>query len=120
MHQYNFVSPHQPMLTSPQVVSETVWSQPDVQEIPCPPTASKKGKDKKVSRRDSNFTTEEDEVICSAWLNVTTDAAIGCNQTEGGFYKRIHTYFKQNKPQGSEHNQIAIQGRLPIWIDTIS
>jgi len=75
--QYNFVSPHQPMLTSPQVVSETVWSQPDVQEIPRPPAASKKGKDKKVSRRGSNFTTEEDAVICSAWLNVTTDAAIG-------------------------------------------
>ncbi|KAG2576322.1 hypothetical protein PVAP13_6NG016818 [Panicum virgatum] len=78
---------------------------------PPPPATSKKGKDKKVSRRGSNFTTEEDAVICSVWLNVTTNAAIGCNQTEGGFYKRIHTYFKQNKPQGSERSQIAIQGR---------
>jgi hypothetical protein len=75
--QYNFVSPHQPILTSPQVVSEKVWSQPDIQEIPRPPAASNKVKDKKVSRRGLNFTTEEDAVICSAWLNVTTDAAIG-------------------------------------------
>jgi len=33
------------------------------------------------------------------------------NQSSGGYYKRIHDYYKQHKPEGSERSQIAIQHR---------
>jgi hypothetical protein len=33
------------------------------------------------------------------------------NQSSGGYYKRIHDYYKQHKPEGLERNQIAIQHR---------
>lgn len=39
---------------------------------------------KKVARRAKNFSHQEDEVICSAWINGSQDAIIGMNQTSGG------------------------------------
>ena len=36
---------------------------------------------------------------------------VGVNQSSGGYYKRIHDYYKQHKPEGSERSQIAIQHR---------
>jgi len=35
----------------------------------------------------------------------------GVNQSSGGYYKRIHDYFNEHKPEGSHRSQIAIQHR---------
>ncbi|WVZ92516.1 hypothetical protein U9M48_038573 [Paspalum notatum var. saurae] len=57
------------------------------------------------------FLKAEDEVICSAFLNVSKDAITGVNQSSGGYYKRIHAYFNDHKPEGSNRSQIAIRNR---------
>ncbi|CAN6167689.1 unnamed protein product [Urochloa humidicola] len=77
-----------------------------------PPPATRKGKGKKVSRRGAGFTKDEDEVICSAFLNVGKDPITGVNQTLGGYYKWLHDYYNTFKPEGSNRSQLAIQSRL--------
>lgn len=77
----------------------------------CPPQVSTKGKEEKVSRRGSGFTKEEDAVICSAFLNVSKDLIIGANQSQGSYYKRMHDFFNEHKPEGSVRSQLAIQSR---------
>ncbi|KAF2924883.1 hypothetical protein DAI22_06g011100 [Oryza sativa Japonica Group] len=71
-------------------------------------------KKKKVSRRGTAFTKEEDMVVCSAFLNISKDAITGVNQTSGGYYKRMHDYFNEHKPEGSNRSQIAIQHRWAL------
>ena len=36
------------------------------------------------------------------------------NQTSGGYYKRMHDYFNEHKPEGSNRSQIAIQHRWAL------
>lgn len=72
---FNFVPTNEPMVNSKWVEADSAWDAPKVEEIPRKNTL-KRGKEKKVSRRDSNFTNKEDVVICSAWLNVSTYADI--------------------------------------------
>ncbi|CAL5076459.1 unnamed protein product [Urochloa decumbens] len=79
-------------------------------EIVQPPT-TRKLKEKKVSRRGGGFTKEEDGVLCSAFLNVSKDPIAGVNQTQGGYYKRLHDYFNNFKPEGSNRSQLAVQYR---------
>ncbi|CAD6250614.1 unnamed protein product [Miscanthus lutarioriparius] len=38
----------------------------------------------------------------------------GTNQTSGGYYKRMHDYFNEHKPEGSNRSQIAIQHRWAL------
>ncbi|KAG0534049.1 hypothetical protein BDA96_04G245300 [Sorghum bicolor] len=71
-------------------------------------------KKKNVSRRGTAFTKEEDLVVCSAFLNISKDPITGVNQTSGGYYKRMHDYFNEHKPEGSNRSQIAIQHRWAL------
>ena len=94
----------------------------------------KKGK---VARRGTAFTNDEDIVVCSAFLNISKDpitgnslqhflrnlcpfgaqitwCLAGVNQTSGGYYKRMHDYFNEHKPEGSNRSQIAIQHRWAL------
>lgn len=36
------------------------------------------------------------------------------NQTSSGYYKRMHDYFNEHKPEGSNRSQIAIQHRWAL------
>ncbi|TVU37520.1 hypothetical protein EJB05_10836 [Eragrostis curvula] len=76
-----------------------------------PPPTTRKAKEKKVSHRGGGFSKEEDEVLCSAFLNVGKDPITGANQTRGGYYKRMHDYYNTFKPEGSNRSQLAIQNR---------
>ncbi|KAL6907953.1 hypothetical protein ACP4OV_002123 [Aristida adscensionis] len=81
----------------------------DVEVVAAP--ATRKGKERKVSRRGSGFTKAEDEVLCSAFLNVSKDPITGVNQSQGGYYKRLHDYYNTFKPEGSNRSQLAVQHR---------
>jgi len=83
------------------------------EDDPVKTKSKKQAKGKKVARRGSGFSKDEDKVICSAFLNISKDLIIGVNQSSGGYYKRIHEYYKEHKPEGSDRSQIAIQHR---WI----
>ncbi|CAD6338141.1 unnamed protein product [Miscanthus lutarioriparius] len=71
-------------------------------------------KKKNGSRRGTAFTKEEDLVVCSAFLNISKDPITGTNQTSGGYYKRMHDYFNEHKPERSNRSQIAIQHRWAL------
>ncbi|KAJ1259978.1 hypothetical protein BS78_10G196900 [Paspalum vaginatum] len=64
---------------------------------------------KEHCKKGGGFTKAEDKVICSAFLNVSKDAIKGVNQSSGGYYQRIHAYFNDHKPEGSNRSQIAIR-----------
>ncbi|KAL6838230.1 hypothetical protein ACP4OV_031946 [Aristida adscensionis] len=95
----------------------------DVEIVPPPTTRSpttRRGKERKVSRRGGGFTKPEDEVLCSAFLNVGKDPIIGVNQTQGGYYKWLHDYYNNHKPEGSNRSQLAIQHRwstIQRWVN---
>ncbi|XP_066323620.1 glutathione S-transferase T3-like [Miscanthus floridulus] len=76
--------------------------------------SQKAAKKKNMSRRGAAFTKEEDVVVCLAFLNVSKDPIIGVNQTSCDYYKRMHDYFNEHKPEGSNHSQIAIQHRWAL------
>jgi len=80
-------------------------------DIPVTKKGKKVAASKNIARRGGGFTKAEDKVICSAFLNVSKDAVIGVNQSSGGYYKRIHAYFNDHKPEGSNRSQIAIRNR---------
>ena len=44
-------------------------------------------------------------------LNYLSGSYIGVNQTQGGYYKRMHDYYNTYKPNGSNRSQLAIQAR---------
>jgi hypothetical protein len=64
------------MVTPDQGMSQFNADESDVEEVPRL-AASRKGKEKKVSRRKFNFSKEEDAIIYSAFLNVSKDPIIG-------------------------------------------
>ncbi|TVU44876.1 hypothetical protein EJB05_04338 [Eragrostis curvula] len=79
-------------------------------EVVAPPT-TRKGREKNVSRRGGGFTKEEDGVICTAFLYVSKNPITGANKRQGGYYKRLHDYYKTFKPEGSNRSQLAVQHR---------
>jgi hypothetical protein len=44
-------------------------------------------------KRSKNFSEKEDEILVSAWLNVSLDPITGANQTHKSYWTRIHDYF---------------------------
>jgi hypothetical protein len=48
-------------------------------------TRYRKQASKRIPWRDKNFTVKEDEMLCAAYLNVSKDPIVGCNQPSGGY-----------------------------------
>jgi hypothetical protein len=85
------------------------------------PTA---GKEKKRSR---NFSVDEDNLLVSGWLNVSTDPIHGTDQALGTYWARIHKYFHANKNFESDRSQgslmnswSAIQHDVNVFCGCIS
>jgi hemerythrin-like domain-containing protein len=48
------------------------------------------------NKRLKNFTTIEDEGLCSAYLNVSKDPIVGVNQPLGAYWDMIKAYIDEN------------------------
>jgi hypothetical protein len=59
-------------------------------------------------RRSKNFTLKEDEMLVSAWLNVSLDPVRGSNQSKDTYWKRIHDYFHSKKDFESDRTQSSL------------
>ncbi|WVZ82098.1 hypothetical protein U9M48_029400 [Paspalum notatum var. saurae] len=57
-------------------------------------------------KRSKNFNENEDSLIVSVWLNISTDPVYGINQTRGAFWKRVHDFFHKHKNFESGRTQI--------------
>jgi len=62
-------------------------------------------------RRSKNFTLKEDEMLVSAWLNVSLDPVRGANQSKDTYWKRIHDYFHSKKDFESDRTQSSLMSR---------
>lgn len=62
-------------------------------------------------KRSKNFSDVEDELLVSAWLNISLDPIIGYNQTRSSYWTRIYDYFHANKTFSSTRSQNSIMHR---------
>ncbi|CAD6337598.1 unnamed protein product [Miscanthus lutarioriparius] len=69
--------------------------------------ASVKGSQK----RSKNFSKDEDELLVSAWLNVSLDPVHGVDQSRSTYWKRIYDYFHINKTFDSDRTQSSLMSR---------
>jgi hypothetical protein len=60
---------------------------PPSTELPnvVPPHSRGKGSVRGVSTRTGNFKSIDDDVLCSAYLNISKDPIVGVNQPQGGY-----------------------------------
>jgi hypothetical protein len=65
----------------------------------------------KGAKRTRNFNYEEDEVICSGWLNASKDPINGVNQSRTTFWGRVHTFFEKNKKTEAIMTESSIMHR---------
>src|SRR6266540_4257570 len=66
---------------------------------------------KRIPRREKNFSVKEDEMLCAAYLNVSKDPIVGCNQSSGGYWARIFEYYHDHKEVPSERTLSSLQHR---------
>jgi hypothetical protein len=88
---------------------------PDETLPPSSISGKKQTREKKVSRRGTAFTKEEDSVLCSGFHNIISKDPITCvNQNMDAYYNRIYDYYHEHKPEGSVRSQISLQKRWVI------
>jgi len=61
--------------------------------------------------RSKNFSTEEDCLLVSAWLNVGMDPIQGVDQSQGTYWGRIYDYFHANKTFESTRTTVSLMNR---------
>ncbi len=62
-------------------------------------------------KRSKKFSLEEDDVLVSAWINVSFDAVHGMDQSHGTYWGSIHDYFHENKEFDSDRSQGSLVHR---------
>jgi hypothetical protein len=87
---------------------------PDETLPPSSISGKKQTREKKVSRRGTAFTKEEDSVLCSGFHNISKDPITCVNQNMDAYYNRIYDYYHEHKPEGSVRRKISLQKRWVI------
>ena len=99
----NFQMPFYPNPTTPPSQFPEFSSQPNL--VPEQASGSKNEK--------ARWTTKDDILLCSAWLNIRKDATIGTNQNRLNFWHRILEYYDVNRNTSSQisRNRQTLQNR---------
>ncbi|KAI8545972.1 hypothetical protein RHMOL_Rhmol07G0079200 [Rhododendron molle] len=63
------------------------------------------------TQRGSNFTLEEDILLVSAWLNISSDAIQGNEQKHKTYWLRVWEYFHEHKNFISERSETSLMHR---------
>ena len=69
--------------------------------------AAAKPVEKEVDKDTSNWSKEEDIVLCMAWCDSLEDSAIGNNQNSKGFWTKVIKYFESEVGGGRSYNSIT-------------
>jgi hypothetical protein len=64
--------------------------------------------EKKIPRRDKNFSIKEDELLCSAYTNISKDPIAGCNQPMGAYWDRVTKYYHDHKTMQTERSKSSL------------
>jgi len=87
----------------------------DTTESPSTGKRPKKAKQGQVSKstaiRSSSYTPKEDEVICSAYLNVSKDPVVSVNQPSKTYWERICDYYNENRGMYGQRTISSLQHR---------
>jgi hypothetical protein len=75
-----------------------------------PPTQRNRVK-KTVTRRLANYSQAEDEVLVSAYLNISKDPAIGTNQSGKSYWRRISECYNEHKKTPNSRTQHSLEHR---------
>lgn len=76
-----------------------------------PPTQRNKIVKKTVTRRLANYSQAEDEVLVSAYLNISKDPAIGTNQSGKSYWRRISEYYNEHTKAPTSRTQHSLEHR---------
>ncbi len=71
-------------------------------------------------QKGKNFSDDEDRLLVSAWLNVSTDSTQGTNQTRATFWKRILLFYEGNKGAFGERTENSLLHRWTVIQDAVS
>jgi hypothetical protein len=71
---------------------------------------------KKVSQRTESYTTGEDKLICSAWIEISQDPLCGAEQKGFAYWRRVGKYFNEHRlfpssPFYSDRKDISLAKR---------
>uniref|UniRef100_A0A5B6Z2L5 Putative la protein 1 n=1 Tax=Davidia involucrata TaxID=16924 RepID=A0A5B6Z2L5_DAVIN len=69
------------------------------------------GSTTKKGLRTRNFTTEEDNLLVSAWLNISLDVVHANEQNSKTYWQRIYEYFHKFKKFTSNRSSISLMNR---------
>jgi hypothetical protein len=65
-------------------------------------------------KRAKNFNSDEDVIVCSAWLNASKDPLHGANQNRTRFWGRVLAYFNEHNKRNIPRSQSSIMHRWLI------
>ncbi|KAL4628776.1 hypothetical protein ACB092_05G263500 [Castanea dentata] len=63
------------------------------------------------TKRGGNFNVDEDNLLVSAWLNISIDAVQGTNQRAETFWEKIWQYFCENNTYETTRSASSLQSR---------
>ena len=61
------------------------------------------------TKRGGNFSVDEDNLLISAWLNISMDTVQGTDQKVEKFWKKIWQYFCENNTYRTTHSASSLQ-----------
>nr|XP_051212157.1 uncharacterized protein LOC127329733 [Lolium perenne] len=78
--------------------------------------AAAQARGRRVSKRTSNYTVQEDKVLVDAWLTIGQDALTGAEQKVTAFWRQIYEYFHEHSKYGhesfeSDRSELSLQKR---------
>ncbi|KAL6640451.1 hypothetical protein ACP70R_021574 [Stipagrostis hirtigluma subsp. patula] len=71
-------------------------------------------------RRSKNFSVQEDILLVSAWLEISTDAVQGNEQSRTSYWQRIHDYFHEHKDFPSDRNANSLAHRWGVILESVN
>ncbi|XP_017230111.2 glutathione S-transferase T3 isoform X2 [Daucus carota subsp. sativus] len=74
--------------------------------------SSQKVKEKR--QRTRNFSKQEDELLISAWQNVSFDPITGVDQKNETYWQRVHSYFMKHKDFQSDRTSCSLMHRWSV------
>lgn len=92
-------------------ISQSLGEEECVEVTPISPETLSLQKAKDKRQRTKNFTKQEDELLISAWQNISLEPVTGVDQTNRTYWQRVHNYFMKYKDFQSDRSPSSLTHR---------
>jgi len=72
------------------------------------------------AKRQKKFILDEDEIVVSAWLNVSKDPVTGANQSHSSFWCRISNYYEAHRKSFLSRTESSLMHRWMYILDNVN